>query len=77
MNFAFTCPGFLTTYTPVGVFLYIRLDVRPPVVPGDEFLGFIAAWVSSCYTIVMGSYDVFVKSLVSWDIESFLPLDFA
>ena len=43
MNFAFMCLDFLTTYTSIGVLLYIRLDVRPPVVPGDEFLCFVVA----------------------------------
>jgi len=75
MDLAFSNFSLLTSDTTVGVFLHIRLNVRPPVVSGDQLLCLIAAWVSGGDRVVMSSDDIFMKSFVSWDVESFLPFD--
>ena len=75
MNLAFTDLGLLASYTAVSVFLYIRLDIWPPVVSSDQFLGFIMTRVSGCNGVVMGPNDILSEFLVSWDINSSLPFD--
>ena len=58
VEFSFFRFGFLTMSASICILLDVRLDVRPPVIPGDEFLGFIVAWVSCCDSVMMGSDDI-------------------
>ena len=75
MGLAFTYLRFLALNTTVRVLSDVRLDIRPPVVSGDEFLSFVAAWMSGSDGVVMRSNDVFAKLFVSGDVEAFLPFD--
>ena len=67
--------GLLTLNAAISVLSYVGLDVWPPVVSGDELLGFVATWVSCCDSIMMGSNDVLMKLLIFGDINLFLPFD--
>ena len=42
MDFPFSRLCLLTGLTPVHVSLNVGLNVWPPVVPGDQFLGFVS-----------------------------------
>ena len=52
-----------------------QIGYRATSVSGNEFLGFIATWMSSCNCVVMSLKDIFTKSLVSGDVDPFLPFD--
>ena len=75
MGLAFTNLSFLASNATVGIFPDIGLDIGPPVVSGDEFLGFIATWVSCCDSIMMGLNDIFMKCFAFGNVDSFLPFD--
>ena len=75
MGLAFTNLSFLASNATVGIFPDIGLDIRPPVVSGDEFLSFVAAWMSGSDGVMMCSNDIFTKFFVLGDVESFLPFD--
>ena len=75
MGLAFTNLSFLASNATVGIFSDIGLDIRPPVVSGDEFLSFVAAWMASSDGVVVRSNDIFTKLLVFRDVEAFLPFD--
>ena len=65
----------LASDAAVRVLLDVGLDVGPPIVPGDQFLGFITTWMSGGDSIVMCSDNIFTKFLVFGDVESLLPFD--
>ena len=66
---------FLASNTTICVFSDVRLDIGPPIISGNEFLGFVTTWVSGGDGIVMCPNDVFAKFFVFGDVESFLPFD--
>jgi len=53
---------------PSVYFRTSELDVGPPIVLSDQFLGFIASWCPAAMESMMSSDDVFMKSLVLWDV---------
>ena len=75
MSLSFTNLCFLASDAAICVFSNVELDVGPPVVPGDELLGLVTAWVSSGDGIMVCSDDIFAKLFVFRDIEAFLPFD--
>ena len=77
MGLAFTNLSFLASNATVSIFPDVGLDIRPPVVSGDEFLSFVVTGMARGDGVMMCSNDIFTKPLVSWDVESFLPFDFA
>ena len=58
MDFPFSCFCLLTGLTSFYVSPDVGLDVGPPVVPGDQFLGFVVSRMSSDLLVVMGLNDV-------------------
>ena len=75
MSLALTNLCLLASDATVRILPDVGMDIRPPVVPGDEFLGFIATQVCCCNGIVMGWDDIFTKFLIFGDIDLFLPFD--
>jgi hypothetical protein len=69
------CLGSLTGFASINVLSDVGLDSRPPIVPGDEFLGFVSSQMSCRDAIMMFSDDVFSKSLVSWNVDPMFPCD--
>ena len=51
----------------------VRLDVWPPVVPGDQFLGLVLSRVSSGFLVMVGSNDVSSQCPIFWHIDSVFP----
>ena len=69
------CLCTLAGFASFNVFPNVPLYSRPPIVPGDQFLGFILSWMSSSDTIMMFPDDVFLKFLVLWNTDSMFPCD--
>ena len=75
MSLSFANLRFLASNATVCVFSDIRLDVWPPIIPSDEFLGLVTAWVSGGDGVMVCSDDIFAKFFVFGDVELFLPSD--
>ena len=58
MDFPFSRFCLLTGLTSSHISLDVGLNVWPPVVPGDQFLGFVSSRMSSGPFVVVGSNDV-------------------
>ena len=44
-------------------------ETRPPVLSGDEFIGFPTARVASCRVIVVHVEEVSTKCVIFWDVD--------
>ena len=67
------CFGSLAGFASINILPDVWLDVRPPVVPCNEFLSFVLFEVPCGDTVVMLSDNVFSKAFILWDIDSLFP----
>src|ERR1700720_992909 len=63
----------LACLTAIYIFPDICLNVRPPVVPRYQLLGYVPSWMSCCDAIMVLLYDILLQLLVLWDINPVMP----
>src|ERR1700733_12832146 len=65
----------LAGFASVNVLSDVGLYAGPPVFSGDEFMSFIASWMSCGDGIVVKSNNVFAQRRVRWNINTMFVSD--